>query len=109
MRFWIPLALAATALVTLTATSAKAAKPTDTLLPNTTKGYLASTDVPAMIEQWDRTQLGKLLDDPLMKPFLDALQDQIRQDRSKDSIDWRLTWDDVESVARGEAAGAYIH
>lgn len=108
MRFWI-----ATALIAILSTpllpAAQAAKPTDMLLPNTTKGYVASTDVQLMSKQWDQTQLGRMLDDPLMKPFLDDLEAQIRKDRTKDRIDWRLTWDDVRAIARGEAAAAYIH
>jgi hypothetical protein len=98
------------AFVLIQAERAQAAnKPTDQIFPNTTKGYLSAADTQALLDQWDETQLGKLVDDPLMKPFVDDLRDQIKKERSKDGIDWALTWDDVQELARGESAVALIH
>ena len=96
-------------LALLAGSSARAARPTDELLPADTKGYLSSTDVQAMVEQWNETNLGRMADDPKMQPFVEDLREQLRNERTEDRIDWAPTWDEVQAVARGEAALAVSH
>jgi hypothetical protein len=84
-------------------------KPLDEVLPNTTKGFVSATDMQTLEQQWDETQLGLLADDPMMKPFMDDLIDQLRKERSKDGIDWAFSWEEITSLARGEAAAAVLH
>jgi len=42
----------------------------ESLFPETTKGYLSVGSVDQLREAWDKTQLGQLTKDPAMKPFI---------------------------------------
>jgi hypothetical protein len=76
-------------------------QPSDTLLPPTTKGYLSIPDVDAFESSFQATQIGKLLDDPLMKPFFEDIREQIesRVVRSDNPLTIRL-----EDLGRSAAA-----
>ncbi|MEX0714428.1 MAG: hypothetical protein WD278_18980, partial [Pirellulales bacterium] len=79
------------------------------LLPGTTAGYVSVPDVPKLIESWKKTQLGQLLDDPVMKPFGDDLRRQIRDKWSQSKSRLGLSLEDVEGLASGELSMAVIH
>ncbi len=93
----------------LQAGRALAVEPSENLLPDTTKGYISITNVDQFTEQWDKTSLGKLLQDPVMKPFADDLRRQ-----AADRL-WGLrrrlgaSLDDLDGLAGGEAAVAFVH
>ncbi len=101
----LPLAL----LFALLTSVAFAAPPMSQLLPDTTKGCLLCPDVQLMQEKWDQTEFGRWLNDPLMKPYLDDLRAQVRNEADADSIQYGVTWDDVKDIARGEATIALVH
>ncbi|REJ93163.1 MAG: hypothetical protein DWQ35_10810 [Planctomycetota bacterium] len=84
------------------ATDLWAALPTDQLLPKTTKGVLLIADIERLETQFDQTQLGQLMADPVMQPFADDLRRQIRQKWSKANSRLGLTWDDMRTVPSGE-------
>jgi len=90
------------------AVSPAAARPSDTLLPNTTKGYVSVPDVDALRQKWDETLLGKLAKDPAMKPFVDDLRRQIQQRLSQTGVRLGVTWEDLKGVYGGEVAMAAI-
>ena len=69
------IALVTTATIQM-ATSAWAVVPSDKLLPKTTKGYVSVPDLDKLLKSWDTTQLGKLMADPVMKPFTEDLKQQ---------------------------------
>ena len=50
----------------------------DTLLPKTTVGFVSATNAIRLTEQWNKTQLGKLMADPVMKPFEEDLRAQMQ-------------------------------
>lgn len=110
LRENLPMRLACvfTLLVILTS-GALAAPPMVKLLPDSTKGCIISPDVQLMQEKWDQTQLGRWLNDPLMKPYLDDSREKLRDEDNPDRIHYGLTWDDVNDLARGEAAIALVH
>ena len=56
---------------------AVATPPSETLLPSTTKGFLSVPDVEELGNRWNETQLGRMANDPVMKPFVDDLREQI--------------------------------
>jgi hypothetical protein len=85
-----------------------AGRPADTLLPNSTKGYLSAPNVDQLVTQFDRSQLGQLANDPLMKPFVEQLKRQFRQQGLKQLEQLGLTWEELEGVPSGEAALATI-
>ena len=78
------------------------------LLPVTTKGYLSFPDFRQFRERWDGTQLGKLAADPIMRPFAERLQQQIR-DRLIDSVyNVEIEWQELMGICGGELCFATI-
>lgn len=80
----------------------QAARPTDSLLSSATKAYVSIPDVPRLRESFNRTQLGRLLSDPAMKPFQDDLhrQFQAKGVELRDKIG--LSIEDLDTLATGE-------
>lgn len=86
-----------------------AARPSDSLLPDTAKGYVSVASVEQVKTSWKQTQLGQLLDDEMMKPFAEDLGEQLRSMWSGTLSDLGVKWEDLEKVSAGEVAGALIH
>ena len=49
----------------------------DRLFPDSAKGFVAIRDVKSLVEQWKKTQVGLLTQDPIMKPFIDDFRSQV--------------------------------
>ena len=62
---------------------ASAASPSEELLPDTTKGYVSIPNVEVLRTKWNETQLGRLVQDPVMRPFVEDLRNQIKNKLSK--------------------------
>ena len=92
----------------LAVSTALAAHPADTLLPATTKGFISAPNFDQLVAQFNRSQLGQLVSDPLLKPFVDQLRHQFRQQGLKQLEQLGLTWDELEGIPSGEAALATI-
>lgn len=90
------------------ASSALAAVPSDQLFPSTTAAYVSVPDVDALRDRWNETDLGKMFDDPVMKPFMDDLNEQLRSRFSRTGARLGITWEDIEGVYSGEVALAAI-
>lgn len=88
--------------------TARAVPPTDSLLPEATKGYVSVPDVDALLDRWNETPLGKMLNDPAMKPFTDDLRRQIKEKWSKSHARLGITIADLQGVATGEVALAVV-
>ena len=87
---------------------AQVAGPSERLLPATTKGAVFIADCEKLNQQWNKTQIGKLLEDPVMEPFAKDLRRQF-QDRWSGVHDrLGLTLDDLKGVPGGELAVALI-
>ncbi len=85
-----------------------AAPSSATLLPATTKGYV-SVPNPAMLrEKWHQTELGQLVDDPVMKPFINDLKKQISSKLSNTRVRLGIALEDVDGIAGGEISLAVI-
>jgi hypothetical protein len=89
-------------------TTSYAAAPGATLLPATTKGYVSVPDVDALREKWNETQLGQLVQDPVMKPFVEDLKKQIQAKVGKTEIRLSIRLEDLEEVYGGEVCLATI-
>ncbi len=95
--FWVPgLACAA------------AVPAADTLLPATTVGFVSATSSTRLKAHWSKTQIGKFLADPIMKPFQDDLRAQIQSQWSGLSDRLGIGIDDLRGVPTGESALALI-
>jgi len=88
--------------------SLHAVPPSEQILPDTTMGYVSIADVDDIRKRWGETQFGKLFDDPLMKPFADDLQEQLKERLSQTGVRIGITWSDLDGVYGGEICGAAI-
>jgi len=94
--------------VLLWASVGLAAKPSDSLLPASTKGYLSIASMKQLSEQFDRSTFGQLANDPAMKPFVEDLKRQLRQQGLRQLEQLGLTWDELDGLPTGEVALAMI-
>ena len=85
-----------------------AAQKSDTILPNTTKGYLSIGNVDELKAAWNKTQLGQLMNDPVMKPFADDLGQQLQKKWTQTHRKLGIVWEDMEGVPGGEVGTAVI-
>jgi len=86
------------------AVAALALPPADKLFPETTRGFLAVRDIVDLREHFDQTQIGQLVKDPALKPFIEDLRLQIRDRLAGTQDELGITLDDVAGVATGEVA-----
>ena len=100
--------VASSLLVSLTSVASAAAKPSDSLLPATTKGYVCVPDLGQLVDNFKRSQWGQLVSDPAMQPFVESLKSQLRQTGLRQLELLGLTWQDIEKVPGGEMAVAVI-
>jgi len=78
------------------------------LLPNTTKGFLSVPNMDECVRRFEATEIGKLARDPVMKPFADDLQAQLRTRFGNTTEKLGINWDDLQGAYHGEASLALI-
>lgn len=78
------------------------------LLPDSTAGLLRVPDFPSFCTGWDETNLGKLLKDPLLEPFVESQRERSR--KYFESIDSKvgLRPADLYDIASGEVVAAWL-
>jgi hypothetical protein len=91
------------------AAAAWAVPPMANLLPNTTKGYGATSNVAELSANFDRCLYGQLMADPAMQPFVEDFRRQMYESWEKSHVQFGIDWEDVEKIAGGEAATAIVH
>jgi hypothetical protein len=82
--------------------SAETSRPSETLLPDTTQGFFGISNVDVLNEHWDKTQLGHLMADPVMKPFTKDIRRQFDSRWSRVHDRLGLTLDDMRKVPGGD-------
>ncbi|MCE9525528.1 MAG: hypothetical protein K8R36_05690, partial [Planctomycetales bacterium] len=87
---------------------ALAVEPSENLLPNTTKGFVSTPNLDQTQSQLRETELGKMFNDPLMQPFVEDLEKQIRGRMDKAGVRLGLTFADLKGVDGGEVALAVV-
>ena len=80
---------------------ANAAPPADQIFPDTTKGFVAIKNLEDFAEQWQQTQFGQLMSDPLMEDFKRDAQKQLTE---RLETTFGLTFDGIASLPSGELA-----
>lgn len=85
-----------------------AAQPSEELLPATTKGFLSTPNLNDAESKLSDTQFGQMFADPLMQPFVEDLEKQIRSRMEKAGVRLGITWDELKGVDAGEVALAVI-
>lgn len=96
------------ALQLLLVASAAAGPPSDTLLPKTTKGYVSVARAKEFDERWNKTQLGQMFNDDVMKAFVEDFKKQVREDFGAIERKLGLTYDDLKGVTAGEMSLSLI-
>lgn len=81
-----------------------AATPADQLLPSSTKGAVLIPSWDKLETAFDATQIGQLLLDPVMKPFVDDLKIQLKSKGSQRLEKLGVTVDDLRAIHGGEIA-----
>lgn len=102
------LALTLAAALTFNANSHGGGRPSESILPTSTKGFLSSPNPTALREAWERTQLGQLVRDPDMKPFVESFRDQLKNKLTATGKKLGVAWSDLEGLAGGEIALAAV-
>ena len=95
-------------LLTVQTAPSRAAHPSESLLPSTTNGYLSVADVDLLREKWSETQLGQMVEDPVMEPFIEDLGEQLRNKVGQTKVRLSIAIDDLEGVYGGEVCLARI-
>jgi hypothetical protein len=85
-----------------------ASRPSETLLPDTTEGFLAISNVDTLSEQWNKTQLGHLMAEPVMKPCTKDIRRQLDERWSNIHERLGLSLDDLRTVPGGDVGIALI-
>ena len=83
-------------------------KPSETIFPATTAAWLSVADPLGLQESFDRTQYGKLLQDPSMEPFVKSFREQLSKAGKRRLGKLGLTLEDLGEVPGGEIALAAI-
>jgi len=79
-------------------------RPGETLLPDTTQGFFAISNVDVLNEHWEKTQWGHLMADPVMKPFTKDIRRQFEERWSSVHERLGLTLEDIRNVPSGDVA-----
>ena len=78
------------------------------LLPDTVAGLVRVPDVPAFCEGFKTTNMGRLLEDPKMQPFIESQRE--RAENYFESVNQKIgiKLDDIYHIASGEAVLAWL-
>lgn len=85
-----------------------AVEPSENLLPSTTKGFVSTPNLEEAQTKLADTELGKMFADPLMQPFVEDLEKQIRSRMDKAGVRLGVTFEDLKGVDSGEVALAVV-
>jgi len=106
IRLWTCLIIWSVGLLVNVGTVSAAQQPppitSENLFPDTTQGFAAIANVDRLRENWNKTQIGQLMADPVMKPFAEDLRRQIEGRWSGIRKRLGLELDDIKDVAGGE-------
>jgi hypothetical protein len=84
--------------------AALAAVPGDTLMSAYTRGFASTPDLLTLEAHWEQTQMGQLIKDEAMQPFVDDLKRQLERKLTGVHQKLGLTYTDLRDVAAGEIA-----
>ncbi len=107
-RLVLPASVVVALLATLAIRPSTAAQPSESLLPETTTGYLSIPDWERLEKDFNSTQLGELANDEIMRPFVEDLKRQIRESGARRLEKLGITFEDLRAIVGGETALAMI-
>jgi hypothetical protein len=83
------------------ASPVSARTPAEKIFPDSTKGFLSIRNLKELGKQWSKTQIGVLMNDPIMEAFKKDLQEQLNHRMEEN---FGLTLDGIEQLPSGEIA-----
>lgn len=87
---------------------AYAGPPSDSLLPNSAKGYVSVAQPRQFQERWEKTQLGQLVSDETMQAFVDDFRKQMNDEFGAVRGKLGIIADDLKGVTAGELSVSII-
>ena len=81
---------------------ALAVVPTDQLMSHNARGFVSVPDIEELVTKWNQTQLGHLVKDEAMKPFIDDLKSQLKRKMAGVKEKLAVEFSDLREVAGGE-------
>ncbi len=99
---WAHFALLCVGIFSVAQQPVHAAPKAATVLPQTIKSYVSIPDYDQASANFDQTQIGKMMADPVMKPFTDDLKEQIKQKLIAGGVKLGINLDDLQGVYGGE-------
>jgi len=88
--------------------SAWAVVPSESLLPLTTRGYLSIDDIDTLSLNWQQTQLGQLIQDESMRPFVQDMKRQLQSKMASVRDKLGLELGDLKGIASGEIGLGFV-
>lgn len=82
--------------------------PSERILPGTTRLWVSIREPDAVRAGFNKTQIGKLLQDPAMQPFVKSFREQLRSSGRQRLKKLGLTLEDLEKIPAGELAIACV-
>ncbi len=105
---WIVTSAVAVALVAVALPAAAVMPPSEQIFPATTKAYVSVPSLPKLRQAWERSPLGRLLDDPEMQDFRMDLERQLEDKGMQMESRSGITPADLEGLPTGEIAVGLI-
>ncbi len=81
-----------------------AVPPSENIFPETTQGWTSAPDFQVLLGEFNKTQYGILLNDDVMKLFVEDFNRDTKKSRDKNPDSLPLTFDDLKEIAGGEVA-----
>lgn len=78
------------------------------LLPTTTEGFIAFSDLPALGDDWKKTSFFELRNDPAMQPFIESQREKIQTRLANMGLKIGLSIDDLCGSVSGEVVLAWL-
>lgn len=76
-----------------------AGQPIENVLPATVKAFVATPSLPELRQKFNETQIGDMIKDPAMQPFVDDLKRQVKEKLAKTGAKLGVTLEDLEGIA----------
>lgn len=105
---WLSSPSVASAQSSATDNETRTTVPAPRLLPSTTLAYLRIDDVNDIREDWGESSLGKMLNDPKMRPFVSDIYQILSDLFDKPGKEMGLTLDELRSLPQGQVAIALL-
>lgn len=82
--------------------------PSDALMPLSTRGFLSVDDISTLSANWQQTQLGQLIQDESMRPFVEDMKRQLQRKFTSVRNKLGLELGDLKDIAGGEIGMGFV-